>query len=238
MSKNIHINVPKDLSGVKLKQYQDYLKFVEGVDEDTDENFVKTRTIELLCEISEGNVKDMKLSDVDALFVHLTKLFDLHTPLINKFDMTDPKGKTVTFGFIPKLEDMTMGEFVDVDSSISDWDNIHKAMAVLYRPVSFQSKSHYLIKEYEGYEELSEHMKDMPASVALGALVFFYRLGKELSSYTMDYFQKQVQNKQHPMYKDLEKSGVGINQFTHSLKEISETLTKLPNSLSKSALFG
>jgi hypothetical protein len=238
MSRNVHINVPKDLSGIKLRSYQEYLKFIGSVGDNPDDSFVKIRTIELLCDISEGDVKDMKVSDVDALFSHLIKLFDLHTPLINKFDMTDPSGKTVTFGFIPKLEDMSMGEFVDIDSSISDWDNMHNAMAVLYRPISFQSKSHYLIKEYEGYEELSEYMKDMPISVALGALVFFYRLGKELSNYTMDYLMEQLKNKQHPMCKDLEKNGVGINQFMHSLKGMSEALTKLPNSLSKSALFG
>jgi hypothetical protein len=214
------------------------LKFIGSVGDNPDDSFVKIRTIELLCDISEGDVKDMKVSDVDALFSHLIKLFDLHTPLINKFDMTDPSGKTVTFGFIPKLEDMSMGEFVDIDSSISDWDNMHNAMAVLYRPISFQSKSHYLIKEYEGYEELSEYMKDMPISVALGALVFFYRLGKELSSCTMDFLQKQLQNKEHPIHKDLEKSGVGINQFMHSLKEMSDTLKKLPSYLSNNVFSG
>lgn len=41
-------------------------------------------------------------------------------------------------GFLPKLDEITLGEFIDVESNIGDWQNIHKAMAVLYRPVNFR----------------------------------------------------------------------------------------------------
>ena len=38
----------------------------------------------------------------------------------------------VEYGFIPNLDDMSFGEYVDLDTYIGDWQNIHRAMAVLY----------------------------------------------------------------------------------------------------------
>ena len=81
-------------------------------------------------------------------------------------------------------------------------------------------------------------MKDAPINVGLGAMVFFYRLGKELAKYTMDSLVQQAQKGEAHIQKDLEKSGVGINQYIHSLKEMSKELTKLPSSLSNNALYG
>jgi hypothetical protein len=142
--------------------------------------------------------------------------------------MTDPSGNTVKFGFIPKLDDITLGEFVDLDNYIGDWQQIHKAMAVLYRPITFQKGDLYLIEEYEGSDKYSEIMEDAPVNVALGAVVFFYRLGNVLSSYLLDSLTEQMM-KDKEMVKDLEQNGVGINQYTQSLKEMSQNLKKLQN---------
>jgi hypothetical protein len=75
-------------------------------------------------------------------------------------------------------------------------------------------------------------MQNMPASVALGALVFFYRLGMKLSKHTMDYSLKQMTEEQLQQVesKFLEANGVGINHFMQSLEEMSHALTKLPKS--------
>jgi hypothetical protein len=49
-------------------------------------------------------------------------------------------------------------------------------------------------------------MKGMPLSACMGALIFFYRLEKELKTITKGYSQ-EGENQTHS-----EKSGVGINQ--------------------------
>ena len=70
----------------------------------------------------------------------------------------------------------------------------------------------------------------MPLSVALGATVFFYRLGTKLQSYTLDYLEEQImKEKDNPQVSKLisEKNGVGINQYIHSLKEMLGELKKL-----------
>jgi 6-phosphogluconate dehydrogenase (decarboxylating) len=101
-------------------------------------------------------------------------------------------------------------------------------MAVLYRPITFQKGDLYLIEEYEGSDKYSEIMEDAPVNVALGAVVFFYRLGNVLSSYLLDSLTEQMM-KDKEMVKDLEQNGGGINQYTQSLKEMSQNLKKLQN---------
>ena len=141
--------------------------------------------------------------------------------------MTGSNGVEVSFGMIPALDEMTFGEYVDLESFISDWSNMHKAMAVLYRPITFNKNGKYLIEDYDGSDKYWEVMKDAPVNVALGAMVFFYRLGKKLSKYTMDYLQHQQTLQDSKSDKDLEKSGDGISQFTHLLEEKYQELIKL-----------
>ena len=36
----------------------------------------------------------------------------------------------VDYGFHPELDEMTLGEYIDLDTFIGDWDNMEKAMNV------------------------------------------------------------------------------------------------------------
>ena len=91
--------------------------------------------------------------------------------------------KEVEFGFIPNLDKITMGEYIDLNNYFEEMDTLHKAMAVLFRPIhkSYKNREKYKISSYEGTEFFSNVMKDMPLGIALGAKVFFYRLGTKLS---------------------------------------------------------
>ena len=112
-------------------------------------------------------------------------MFNEETPLKRFFYFTgkDKKGnKTkVDFGFIPKLDDISLGEFIDLEGFMGDWSTMHKAMNVLFRPIKksrvsrwFRLKTtYYTIQDYDGKGVYEENMKDMPLDVALGAVVFF-----------------------------------------------------------------
>ena len=66
-------------------------------------------------------------------------------------------------------------------------------------------------------------MKDMPMDAVISSMLFFYRLGIDLSRVMMNYLeQEEVTNSR--LQDSLRQSGVGINQFTHSLKEILQEL--------------
>ena len=84
-----------------------------------------------------------------------------------------------TFGFIPNLDEMTLGEYIDLDTYFGDWDNMHKAMSVLYRPITKEKGNLYNIEEYDG-TKYSDVLKLMPLDVVLGSIFFFYNLSSEL----------------------------------------------------------
>jgi hypothetical protein len=155
----------------------------------------------------------------------LNKAFEEKPKLIQRFNLLD-----VDMGFIPKLDDITLGEYVDIESNLTNWEKMHKAMAVLYRPVNFKSKDKYTISPYKVNEEIQELMKDMPLDVVISSMVFFYSLGKELLEVIPRYLAQQLKKEDMQMLDNhLQKNGTGINQFMHSLREMSETSMQLPS---------
>lgn len=229
MSQKFTIEVPKDLSGITLQQYQKYLKIMDGKEDLEDNEFMNLKVLEIFCGVTMKQAYNLPLSEFSFIINHIVDVFKEDTPLQRDFTLTDPKGDSVTFGFIPKLDDITLGEFVDLDNYIGDWEQMHKAMAVLYRPITFRKGDLYLIEDYEGTDKYAGIMKDSPVNVALGAVVFFYRLGNVLSDYLMDSLTNQMMEDQE-LKDHLETSGDGTNQYMQSLKEISQNLKRLRNS--------
>lgn len=134
------------------------------------------------------------------------------------------------YGFIPNLDEITYGENVDVSKYIGEYGSMHKAMAVLYRPIKQKINDKYLIEDYDGTYSRAEKMKDMPLSIALGAIVFFYNLTNELLNYTLNYLEMEMKKDkelQHQII--LQENGKDILKYIHSLKETLQGLRKLPN---------
>lgn len=224
----LELRVPQKLKAIKLRQYQEYLK-VQKENEDVEDNgnFLNSKCIQIFCGLTLKESYNLPVKMFDGVLSQIGKCFEEPTPLIKEFSMTGSNGVEVSFGMIPALDEMTFGEYIDLESFISDWSNMHKAMAVLYRPITFNKNGKYLIEDYDGSDKYWEVMKDAPVNVALGAMVFFYRLGKKLSKYTMDYLQHQQTLQDSKSDKDLGKSGDGISQFTHLLEEKYQELMKL-----------
>jgi hypothetical protein len=138
------------------------------------------------------------------------------------------------YGFIPDLENISFGEYVDLDNYLSNWDDYNKAMAVMYRPITETRKEKYNILEYNGASEFSEAMKYAPMDIAIGASVFFWTLGSELLTATLNYLKtetKKMTQEQATLAQELslEKNGVGIQAYTDLLKETLQNMTKLQN---------
>lgn len=224
----LELKVPQKLQAIKLRQYQEYLK-IQKENEDAEDaaNFLNSKCIQIFCGLTLKESYNLPVKIFDGVLKQIGRCFEEETPLIKEFSMTGSNGVEVSFGMIPSLDEMTFGEYVDLENFMSDWDNMHKAMAVLYRPITFNKNGKYLIEDYDGSDKYWEVMKDAPVNVALGAMVFFYRLGKKLSKYTMDYLHHQ-QNQNQPLMqeKDLQRNGDGINQFTLSLEKTYQELIK------------
>ena len=228
----LKLTIPRDLGDIKLSQYQKYLKIYDKWDKE-DEDYIKTKMLQVFCDMSPEDVFKIPLSSYDNIIYHLLELLNGETPLITRFTMTGKNSEgfdtSVEFGFIPKLDDMSFGEYIDLEKHSSDWDTMHKAMAVLFRPISHSKKEFYRIDEYEGTSRYGNVMLDMPLSVALGATGFFLRLGQKLPIYMMDYLQEALEKDKvpHQLKQTLEKNGVGINQYIQLLKETLEGSMKL-----------
>lgn len=217
----ITLSVPTSLDDMKLWQYQAYLKLGE-ID---DVQYANKKLIELFCGVSMDEVDSIPIVEVEKVLEVLRKAFEEESDLVKHFELGG-----VEFGFIPKLDSISLGEYVDIEDAITDWQTIHKAMAVLYRPVNFKKGSAYTIAPYSPNEEIEEIMKDMPLSAAMSAMVFFYRLGIQLSKATLRYTEAALMKEENSeLRKHLERNGVGINQFMDSLKETYSNLTGLQN---------
>ena len=232
MSETFKIKVPTELSGIKLKEYQKYIKTVQ-TDPDkqpTDEQveFANLKVLECFCGLTLKQAYKLPMTEFTGILQHISNLFKEETPLQRTFEMTDKNNKTVKFGFMPKLDDISLGEFIDLDKYISDWQQMHKALSVLYRPVVFEKKDTYLIEDYEGSDKYSDIMLDAPVNVAFGATLFFYHLGNELSKHMMDYLEENLEQGSD-LQQVLEQNGVGINQYMHLVGQPQQNLKKLQN---------
>ena len=227
--KTIELEVPTTLEDIKLWQYQKYMKVVDAHKdaEETDElnSFLNMKLVEIFCNASLKDVSKISVRGFNRITSILTKVFEEKPKLVQRFDL-----EGVDMGFIPKLDDISLGEYIDIENNLSDWQKIHKAMAVLYRPVNFKLKDKYTIAPYEVKEEIQEVMREMPMNVVLSSMVFFYDLGKVLLGAIPKYMEKNLTSSQiYQLEQHLQKNGVGINQFMHLLKEMSYNSMKLPN---------
>lgn len=211
----IEIYVPDSLSEITLGQYQKFLSIAKDKEQDL---FIQQKMVEIFCKLNLKDIANIKYTSLKDIITHFNELFNKDHKLIQSFKLNG-----LEFGFVPKLDDITFGEYVTLDTYLSDWKNIDKAMEVLYRPLVSKHGNLYNIEEYKGDKY---DMTKMPLDVVLGCIIFFYNLSNELSTTILNSSAKQA-NKTIAEQRALGKSGDGINQSMQSLKEALKTLKKL-----------
>lgn len=217
----LEISIPSDLNEITLSQYQKFIEITKN--EDNDNSFLQHKLVQIFCDVELEYVAKMKQKDINEIVESVNSMFKNIPSLQMRFTLND-----IEFGFIPNLDDMSSGEYMDLDGYMSDWSIMHKAMAVLFRPITNKFKKLYSIEEYNGSEKYCELMKSMPIGVALAAHVFFFNLGNELLRSTSHYLHQveaMITQKNH----NLEDNGDGINQFMLLHREMLEDLMKLPS---------
>tara|TARA_R110001606_G_C15337171_1_gene646162 strand:+ start:201 stop:830 length:630 start_codon:yes stop_codon:yes gene_type:complete len=198
------LNIPETLKEITLNQYQQWLKIAEDKEPSL---FLQQKMIEIFCGITLNQVMQIKALDVDTITEDIAKVFKEKTRLINRFTLNE-----IEFGFIPKLDDMSFGEYVDLDNYMSDWQQMHKAMSVLFRPITFKKKNQYLIEDYETAEK--HNIKEMTLDIVFGSMVFFWNLRTELQNHILNYLANQEEVPLPPETKASLLNGVGTAVFT------------------------
>lgn len=216
----VEIRIPSSLDEITLEQYQKFVKV--NTEENQDSAFLMHKTVEIFCNLELKDIAKIKYKYVREILDDINKLFEPKQELIPTFTMGG-----VEYGFIPALDDMSLGEYIDLDEFFTDWNTMDKAMGVLYRPIKLKKGDRYQIEEYDG---LKANMKQMPVSVVLGAMVFFYSLNNELLRTTLNYLQEELQEGENiQLLQTLEKSGDGIKASMDSLKGMLPNLTMFLN---------
>ena len=203
----IKINIPSSLKDITLRDYKHFLDIQK---ENKEDRFLNAKMIQVFCKVNLEQVMRLKLSDSESIVEIISNMFEQKPALVKKFKL----GKT-EYGFHPELDAMTLGEYIDLDTFISDWDNMEKAMNVLYRPVLVSVKERYSIEDYN--IDTASDMLDMPMDAAMSAIFFLWNLGIELSTVMTSSLDSQ-ETELLTQYLNSQKNGVGINQFMDSLK--------------------
>ena len=213
----INVTVPNHLSEITLRQYKKYLVVGE---ENDDVNFIQAKMMEIFCGVSHIVATQMKYSDVEDITGTINEMFLSKPKLVTTFKMNNKE-----YGFIPDLDDMTLGEYIDLDSFTGEYKNIEVAMNVLYRPIKAKVGNKYVIKDYN--PKTKDEMLDMPMDAVISSLFFFLNLGLELSEITLNSL-KITPPIQLEELKHFQQNMDGINRFMPYLRE---TLSELKISL-------
>mgnify|MGYP005991663527 CR=1 FL=1 len=208
----VEINVPENLNDITLGQYQEFLRLEDPKEDDV---------LGIFLGLDLNGIGKIKASDVEKYSKHINDLFEQEQQHTLRFNLNG-----LEFGFIPNLDEITYGENKDVTAYLNDWQKMHKAMAVLYRPIINKFGKKYLVEEYEGSHKYSELMKLMPLGIVMGSLVFFCNLTNELLKAIPSFLEKEMKEEQMSKV-ILQENGEAIRNYIRSLKETLDDLTKL-----------
>ena len=204
------IILPESIQDITLHQFQLYNELLER--EDLDEYQFNKRKIQIFTGLERNRIDLISVSDYNDIVIQIDKALNQTVEFIPTFFIKD-----IEFGFVPNLDKMTQGEFIDVSNYGTDVNELHKLMAVLFRPIKNKDTiGNYEIINYQGTEQYANIMKHIPLSIVNGSLVFFSSLANELVSYTAKYMvveQAKVEVPQTTL-----KSGDGTQRLKNWLK--------------------
>ena len=103
---------------------EQFMKLQLATDTYQEENKLVSEYVKIL----HGNLKLPK-KEADILLKDVTEILQAKPDFIHRFTFNG-----VEYGFIPNLNEITVGEFIDLDEYIKDGKQLHKIAAILYRP--------------------------------------------------------------------------------------------------------
>ena len=220
----VKFQVPASLKDIPLKDYIAYQKILDANKDAQESEFVTMKMVSIFCNVSYEDLQKLSLTQYDVVVQMLQDVFGQKPTFRNRIKIGD-----TDFGFIPKLDDISLGEYVDLEQYMKSPTTYHKAMAVLYRPVTLKVKETYLIEDYEGSDKYAEFFLDCDLETTLGAMLFFWNLGRELLSSMKTSFQEELMITNMESDLNLENDLDGINQLFISQMEASLELMKSQN---------
>ena len=210
-TQSVSIEIPENLSDIKLSAYK---KFILMANEENGDELALYH----FCGLTPAQQEGMKKKDLDEIRFQIGNVLSEKPALKKIFKF---KGKE--YGFHPKLEDISMGEYIDLDEYLKEpYKNAEKILGVLYRPITNKMFGRHSIEAYDPDKHHGEGFQDLSADIFLGCLLFFYRLETNLQIT----FLTSLEKEQKDMISNLTSAGNGdgMEQFIKLLREISSSL--------------
>ena len=163
------ISIPTDFGDITLAEYNKMHKVLNSKPTD----IVELLSIALRCD--KKKLKNATRASLNKAMKEINWMFQKpnvdEMPFVDRFTL-----KGVEYGFIPNMQKLSVGEFVDIEhfTTKGTYDHLAEIMGILYRPVTEKYGNHYDIEPYDDYDWQADRMLDMPVDIAIAAIVFFY----------------------------------------------------------------
>ena len=215
-TQSVKIEIPEALADISVEKYKKFVMM--ATEENGDE-----QALYHFCGLTPEQQENMKKNDRDYIRGKIGEVLNDKPTLVKTF-----KYNGVEYGFHPKLEDISMGEYVDLDEYLKEpYKNAEKILGVLYRPITSKMYGRHLVETYDPDKHNGLGFQDLSADIFLGCLLFFYRLEISLLITFLRSSQKEEEmNQSLTSKRSSQESGVGMAQSIRLLEVISQSLMK------------
>jgi hypothetical protein len=168
-TQSVKITIPENLGDIKLGKYKE---FILNADEENGDQLA----LYYFCGLDGDMQEGMKKKDLDEIRNQLGEVLSEKPPLSKSFRYN---GKE--YGFHPKLEDISLGEYIDLDTYLKEpYKDAEKILGVLYRPITKKMFGRHDIENYDPDKHNGLGFQDLGADIFMGCLLFFYRIVTDL----------------------------------------------------------
>ena len=170
--------LPTSWDEVSVAQYSKLMLAIEK--EGTTEIELMIKSLEALVGIDGGILTKVPIKMLREAYKQLGELTS-NMPSNELSRVVEIDG--IEYGIIPDFNELTLGEFVDLDNYLQDnYNNLNKIFAVLYRPVIERDGNNYNIEPYS-LKNISDRRElfnnRLSIDTVYGALVFFCSIGSK-----------------------------------------------------------
>lgn len=171
-------NLPTAWNEVSIGEYSKLM--LELSKEGASEIQLILKSLEALLGIEVGKLSKVPIKQLKLAYAQLQELTST-MPNIELNRVIEIDG--IEYGIIPDFNELTLGEFVDLDNYLQDsWNNLDNILSILYRPIINRDGNSYIIEQYDlktFRDRVNIFNNNLSIDTAYGALVFFYLIGKK-----------------------------------------------------------
>jgi hypothetical protein len=173
----VKLTIPNNLDDITVGQHQAIQELL--LNEDLKGSELDDEILKIV--LNFDNVEGISAKDKNELI----KDIDLALKKQGEFKQTFVLDG-IEFGLIPNFDTLTNGEYTDLIKYSNSDEDLHRLLAVAYRPRKFRDTfKNYTIVNYEGTAFNADRMKQLPMSIAHGVVGFFLNGWNDLKNHIL-----------------------------------------------------